>query len=38
MGTDFGFVPPANAVINTMGGGLAGYFGATIMGAFLELI
>ncbi|MBU5668987.1 purine permease [Peptoniphilus sp. MSJ-1] len=38
MGTDFGFVPPANAVINTMGGGLAGYFGATIMGAFLEFI
>lgn len=38
MGTDFGFVPPANAVINTMSGGLAGYFGATIMGAFLELI
>lgn len=38
MGTDFGFVPPANAVINTMGGGLAGYFGATIMGAIMEFI
>lgn len=38
MGTDFGFVPPANAVINTMGGGLAGYFGATILGAILEFV
>lgn len=38
MGTDFGFVPPANAVINTMGGGLPGYFGATILGAILEFI
>ena len=38
MGTDFGFVGPANAVINTMGGGIAGYFGGTMMGAVLEII
>lgn len=38
MGTDFGFVPPANTVINTMGGGLAGYFGASILGAVFEFI
>lgn len=38
MGTDFGFVPPANTVINTMGGGLPGYFGASILGAILEFI
>lgn len=38
MGTDFGFVPPANTVINTMGGGLPGYFGASILGAVLEFI
>ena len=38
MGTDFGFVGPANAVINTMGGGVAGYFGGTMMGAVLEII
>ncbi len=38
MGTDFGFVPPANAIINTMGGGLAGYYGASILGAILEFI
>ncbi len=38
MGTDFGFVPPANTVINTMGGGLAGYFGASILGAIFEFI
>ncbi len=37
MGTDFGFVGPANAVINTMGGGIAGYFGGTMMGAVLEI-
>lgn len=38
MGTDFGFVPPANSIINTMGGGMAGYFGASILGAVLEFI
>jgi len=38
MGTDFGFVPPANTVINTMGGGLPAYFGASILGAILEYI
>lgn len=38
MGTDFGFVPPANTIINTMGGGMAGYFGASILGAILEFI
>jgi xanthine permease len=38
MGTDFGFVPPANAIINTMGGGLPGYFGASILGAIFEFI
>lgn len=37
MGTDFGFVGPANAVINTMGGGIAGYLGGTMMGALLEI-
>lgn len=37
MGTDFGFVGPANAVINTMGGGIAGYLGGTMMGALLEV-
>lgn len=37
MGTDFGFVGPANAVINTMGGGIAGFFGGTMMGALLEI-
>ncbi|SFH51867.1 uracil-xanthine permease family protein [Pisciglobus halotolerans] len=37
MGTDFGFVAPANAVINTMGGGIAGYFGGTMLGALLEI-
>jgi NCS2 family nucleobase:cation symporter-2 len=36
MGTDFGFVPPANTVINTMGGGLPGYFGASILGAVFQ--
>lgn len=30
MGTDFGFVAPANAIINTMGGGIQGYYGASI--------
>lgn len=38
MGTDFGFVPPANTIINTMGGGMAGYFGASILGAVFEFI
>lgn len=38
MGTDFGFVPPANTIINTMGGGLPGYFGASILGAVFEFI
>ena len=38
MGTDFGFVGPANAVINTMGGGIAGYIGGTMMGSVLEII
>lgn len=38
MGTDFGFVPPANAIINDMGGGLAGYFGATVLGGLLEFV
>lgn len=38
MGTDFGFVAPANAVINTMGGGIAGYFGASILGSLIELV
>lgn len=38
MGTDFGFVPPANTIINTMGGGLPGYFGASILGAIFEFI
>lgn len=38
MGTDFGFVPPANIVINTMGGGLPAYFGATVLGAIFEFI
>ncbi len=38
MGTDFGFVPPANAIINSMGGGLAGYYGASILGAIFEFI
>ncbi|MER2042006.1 uracil-xanthine permease family protein [Desemzia incerta] len=37
MGTDFGFVGPANAVINTMGGGIAGYLGGTMMGALIEI-
>ncbi|NLX62084.1 MAG: purine permease [Tissierellia bacterium] len=38
MGTDFGFVPPANIVINTMGGGMPAYFGATVLGAIFEFI
>ena len=38
MGTDFGFVPPANTIINTMGGGMPGYFGAAILGAVFEFI
>ena len=38
MGTDFGFVPPANTIINTMGGGMAGYFGASILGAIFEFV
>lgn len=38
MGTDFGFVPPANTIINTMGGGMPGYFGASILGAIFEFI
>lgn len=38
MGTDFGFVGPANTVINTMGGGMAGYYGASMLGAILEII
>lgn len=38
MGTDFGFVAPANAVINTMGGGMAGYVGGTFLGAIIEVI
>ena len=38
MGTDFGFVPPANTIINTMGGGLPGYFGASILGAVFEFV
>ncbi|MEM1485646.1 nucleobase:cation symporter-2 family protein [Oscillospiraceae bacterium PP1C4] len=37
MGTDFGFVAPANAIINTMGGGMAGYYGASMLGAVIEL-
>ncbi|MDR1378799.1 MAG: purine permease [Synergistaceae bacterium] len=37
MGTDFGFVPPAYTIINTMGGGMAGYFGASMLGALLEI-
>ncbi|WP_426348565.1 uracil-xanthine permease family protein [Alloiococcus sp. CFN-8] len=38
MGTDFGFVAPANCIINTMGGGMAGYYGAAMLGAVLEMI
>ncbi|MEY8356646.1 nucleobase:cation symporter-2 family protein [Lachnospiraceae bacterium 54-53] len=38
MGTDFGFVAPANTIINTMGGGMAGYYGASMLGAILEMI
>lgn len=38
MGTDFGFVPPANTIINTMGGGMPGYFGASILGAIFEFV
>lgn len=38
MGTDFGFVAPANTIINTMGGGMAGYYGASMLGALLELV
>lgn len=38
MGTDFGFVAPANTIINTMGGGMAGYYGASILGAVLEIV
>lgn len=38
MGTDFGFVAPAYSIINTMGGGMAGYYGASMLGAVLELI
>ncbi|WP_426348566.1 uracil-xanthine permease family protein [Alloiococcus sp. CFN-8] len=38
MGTDFGFVAPANAIINNMGGGMAGYYGAAMLGAVLEMI
>lgn len=37
MGTDFGFVAPANTIINTMGGGLPAYFGASMLGAVLEM-
>lgn len=35
MGTNFGFVSPANAIINTMGGGMPAYFGASMLGALL---
>lgn len=38
MGTDFGFVAPANTIINTMGGGMAAYYGASMLGALLELV
>lgn len=38
MGTDFTFVSPGIAVIAQMGGGLPAYFGATIMGSFIEMI
>ncbi|HPP31111.1 MAG TPA: nucleobase:cation symporter-2 family protein [Soehngenia sp.] len=38
MGTDFGFVPAANVVINSMGGGLPAYFGGAILGGILEFI
>lgn len=38
MGTDFGFVAPANTIINTMGGGMAAYYGASMLGAVLEII
>lgn len=38
MGTDFTFVSPGIIVINQMSGGLPGYFGATIMGSFIEMI
>lgn len=38
MGTDFTFVSPGIIVIAQMGGGLPAYFGATIMGSFIEII
>lgn len=38
MGTDFGFVAPANAIINTMGGGMPAYYGASMLGAVIEMI
>ncbi len=38
MGTDFGFVAPAYAIINTMGGGMPAYYGAAMLGAVLEMI
>lgn len=37
MGTDFTFVAPGIIVITQMGGGLPAYFGATIMGSFIEM-
>jgi len=37
MGTDFGFVAPANAIINTLGGGIQGYYGASMLGALIEI-
>jgi len=43
MGTDFGFVSPAYTIIapvsaGGMGGGMAGYFGASILGAIMEIV
>ncbi|WP_425446894.1 uracil-xanthine permease family protein [Dethiothermospora halolimnae] len=38
MGTDFTFVGPSIAVGQTMGMGLPGIFGATILGSFTEII
>lgn len=38
MGTDFGFVTPAQTIIGTMGGGMPAYIGASMTGALLELV
>ena len=38
MGTDSTFVSPGIVVVSQMGGGLPAYFGATILGSFIEII